>query len=64
MSSLSLDFDLHELECPHCQKRTQHAWPGSTIPLSTAKCKHCGAEFLVFQSKPWVSSSGSNGQRV
>lgn len=61
MSSFSLDFDVHELECPHCKKRTRHAWPGSTIPLSSAKCEHCREQFLIVQSKPWLGDNGSNG---
>jgi len=64
MSSLPLDFDLHELACPRCAKQTRHAWPGSTILFSTAKCEHCGEEFLIVQNKPWLGDDGSNGQRL
>jgi hypothetical protein len=58
--SLRLDFDLHELECPLCQKRTRHAWPGATILFSTAKCEHCAEEFLIVQNKPWLGDNHPN----
>jgi hypothetical protein len=45
-------FDKHELECPHCQKRTPLLWPGSTILFATAKCEHCSKEFVVVENKP------------
>lgn len=60
MSSLALDFDLHELECPHCEKRTRHLWPGLTILLSTAKCEHCGEKFLIVLNKPWLGGGAND----
>jgi len=56
-----LDFDPHELDCPHCEKQTRHSWPGDTILFSTAKCEHCGLEFLVVQNKPWIGDRRKTG---
>jgi|HubBroStandDraft_4_1064222.scaffolds.fasta_scaffold54362_3 transcription elongation factor Elf1 len=64
MSDIRLDFAVHEFACPHCEKQTQYSWPGSTILFSTAKCQHCGMEFLVVQNKPWLSDNRANGQSL
>jgi hypothetical protein len=45
-------FDRHELECPHCQKRTPLLWPGNTILFATTKCEHCSKDFVVVENKP------------
>jgi transcription elongation factor Elf1 len=64
MSDIRLDLAVHEFACPHCEKWTQHSWPGSTILFSTAKCQHCGMEFLVVQNKPWLGDDRANGQSL
>lgn len=64
MADFRVRSTLHELECPHCQERTQHASPGATIPFAKAKCQHCGQEFLIVQSKPWLGDNGANGRRA
>lgn len=56
MANLSLDFLIHRLVCPHCQKTTRHHWPGETILFATAKCERCGKEFLIVQNKPWLDN--------
>jgi len=58
VTDLHLDLAIHELACPHCHKQTQHSWPGTTILFSTAKCAHCGMEFLIVQNKPWLGDHG------
>jgi len=63
MAKLSLDFVLHKLVCPHCQKPTRHHWPGETILFATAKCERCGKEFLVVQNKPWLDDARTGGSR-
>ena len=63
MPDFRLDCALQELECPHCQGRTQHSSAGATILFSPVKCEHCGREFLIVQDKPWLGDNGSNGQR-
>jgi len=60
MSDIRLDLAVHRLACPHCEKQTQHSWPGTTILLSTVKCQHCGLEFLVVQNKPWIGDYGAD----
>jgi|HubBroStandDraft_4_1064222.scaffolds.fasta_scaffold109945_2 hypothetical protein len=62
MADVRLDFVEHELVCPLCQKRTRHASAGATIPLASARCEHCGNEFLIVQSKPWPVDDGTDGQ--
>jgi DNA-directed RNA polymerase subunit RPC12/RpoP len=62
MHDLRLDLALHELECPHCQGRTQHSSPGTSILFGAAKCEHCGRQFLIVQNKSWQGDNGSNGQ--
>jgi hypothetical protein len=61
MSKVRIDFDLHELQCPHCEQQTKHPWPGRTILFSTAKCEHCSEEFLIVQNKPWQGYSRAAG---
>ncbi len=63
MAELSLEFVLHRLVCPHCQKRTRHHWPGETILFATAKCERCGKEFLIVQNKPWLDDDPTIGSR-
>jgi len=62
MPDFRLSPVLHELECPHCQGRTQHPSAGTTILFATAKCEKCGMEFLIVQNKPWMGDNGSNPQ--
>lgn len=63
MAELSLEFVLHRLVCPHCQKRTRRHWPGETILFATAKCERCGKEFLIVQNKPWLDDDPTIGSR-
>ena len=58
--NVRLDFDLHELECPHCEQQTRYSWPGVTILFSTARCEHCGMDFLIVQNKPWLGDRRTN----
>lgn len=62
MSKVRVDFDIHRLKCPHCAKQTRHPWPGRTILFSTAKCEHCGEEFLIVKNKPWQGYRRTNGK--
>jgi transcription elongation factor Elf1 len=49
---INLDFNRHLIQCPHCQKQTVHHCPGDMILFATAKCAHCGREFLIALNKP------------
>jgi hypothetical protein len=60
MSDIRLDLAVHDLACPHCEKLTQHSWPGSKILFSSAKCQHCGMDFLIVQNKPWLGDREAN----
>jgi DNA-directed RNA polymerase subunit RPC12/RpoP len=53
---IDLDFNRHEIECPHCQQQTVHHWPGNMILFATAKCTHCGREFLIAMNEPRLES--------
>jgi transcription elongation factor Elf1 len=62
MSDFRLSTFLHEFDCPHCQQRTQHTSPGSTILFAIIKCEHCGQGLVIVQDKLWVRDRGLNGQ--
>jgi transcription elongation factor Elf1 len=49
---INLDCNRHLVKCPHCQKQTVHNSPGKMILFATAKCGHCGREFLIAMNKP------------
>jgi transposase-like protein len=49
---IGLGLNQHLLECPHCKKQTVHKWPGSMILFASAKCIHCGQDFLIALNKP------------
>jgi hypothetical protein len=50
---IALDFEHHELQCPHCQKQTVHHSPGKMILFATVKCECCGHNFAVAMGKPY-----------
>ena len=52
MAESNLDFDKHEIICPHCQKETVHFWPGRVILFGKAKCMYCEEEFIIVQNEP------------
>ncbi len=60
MSDLRIDFALHQLDCPGCQKQTRHSWPGTTILFSTVSCEHCGLQFLIVQNRPWLDEGNES----
>jgi transposase-like protein len=49
---INLGFERHLIQCPHCQRQTVHNSPGKMILFATAKCTHCGREFLIALNKP------------
>ena len=51
---IALDFEKHELQCPHCKKPTVHDSPGKIILPATARCAHCGQDFLIALDKPRI----------
>jgi DNA-directed RNA polymerase subunit RPC12/RpoP len=52
MSEIELDFEKHEIECPHCRETIVRLWPGSLILYSETSCTQCGREFLIVQNEP------------
>ena len=60
MADIRLRWTRHQLECPHCGKRTQHSSPGTKLLLGQAKCEHCGKEFLIVHNRAWPGDNGSN----
>ena len=62
MPDLSLDFALHQFECPHCQERTRHASAGGKILFGKAQCERCGREFLIVQNQSWPGDNGASGR--
>jgi len=53
---IALDFDKHEMQCPHCKSQTVHASPGKIILFATVKCTCCGQDFLIAMDKPHLKS--------
>ncbi len=49
---INLSFDRHLIKCPHCQEQSVHNWSGNMILFTTAKCTHCGREFLILLNEP------------
>jgi DNA-directed RNA polymerase subunit RPC12/RpoP len=49
---IPLALSRNEIKCPHCHEQTIHNWPGTTILFATAKCMHCGNQFLIALNEP------------
>lgn len=61
MADFRLTSFVHEFDCPHCQQRTQHCSPGSTILFANIQCEHCGGGLVIVQDKLWLRDR-SNSQ--
>jgi transposase-like protein len=53
---IDLGPNKHSIQCPYCQKLTEHHSPLNAILFATPKCKHCGKEFVIALNKPRLAS--------